>query len=258
MWHLPCEMKTWWGFAASSICRGWSAVPTEQISVLWSNLLILREEGERSSYEISNRGIWWKQRSGAGKHLQGKPGCRSQGRCWWTWLIHSLHRKVMFVLVGAAAKARRNPAEMRRASFSWLINGAYKEKILTILLMPVNRFLNILLGFFVTNCIHILQPPLFCSRLGLESKIFELSVESAVQENDFQWKYFKVYELKPFVLIQISIKLRFDKYRAASWHLLSKSRILAKDRAKISITSLAFGQRLFFCSCFRAHSALSK
>lgn len=32
--------------------------------------------------------------------------------------MHSLHRKVMFVLVGAAAKARRNPAEMRRASFS--------------------------------------------------------------------------------------------------------------------------------------------
>lgn len=102
--------------------------------------------GVHSSDENSNSSIWWKQRLGAGKHLQGKPG-QSWGRCWWTWLMHSLHRKVVLVLAGAAAKARRNPAEMGRAGFSWLINGPCGEKIWTILLVPVNRFLNILLGF---------------------------------------------------------------------------------------------------------------
>lgn len=37
----------------------------------------------------------------------------------------------MFMPVPTPAKACRNPAEMRRASFSWLINGACKQKILT-------------------------------------------------------------------------------------------------------------------------------
>lgn len=32
--------------------------------------------------------------------------------------MHSIHRKVVFMLVGASAKARRNPAEMGRAGFS--------------------------------------------------------------------------------------------------------------------------------------------
>lgn len=74
------------------------------------------------------------------------------------------------------------------------------------------------------NCVHILQPPCIHFRLGLEFRVLELSVQWAVQENYFHWKYLKMYELKPFVLNQITVKLLwFNKYHSASWNVLLKT-----------------------------------